>query len=265
MRLKLILKTQPNSVLAYEHHHALRAVIYKVLERADPVFSEWLHNQGYDAQGSKKFKLFTFGLLTGRPFRRDDMRKQLIFPTGNVEWIVSFCVDKQIEKFVEGLFKNQVLEVVAEGTKVVFQVQGVEILPKPLFSDTMRFRAQTGICLTEKTDNDRYPQFRSPEHPNFKELFFNSLEAKVLSTQPITNIPVTNIQSPPQYVDIKILSEPRKWSAIVPQGNSEKAIRTIGYKFDFSITASAEWLEVGYFAGFGKGTSGGFGFVEELK
>ena len=45
MRLKLILKTLPNSVLAYEHHHALRAVIYKVLQRADPIFSEWLHEQ----------------------------------------------------------------------------------------------------------------------------------------------------------------------------------------------------------------------------
>ena len=74
MHLKLNLKTQSNSVLAYEHHYALRTVIYKILERADPVFSDWLHQKGYEAQGKKKFKLFSFGLLTGKPFRRDEGR-----------------------------------------------------------------------------------------------------------------------------------------------------------------------------------------------
>lgn len=260
MRLKLILKTQPNSVLAYEHHHALRAVIYKILERADPVFSEWLHEKGYDAQGNKKFKLFTFGLLTGRPFRRDDTRKQLIFPTGLVEWELSFCVDTQVEKFVQGLFQNQVLEVAADRTKVVFRVEGVEILPKPIFSETMRFRCQTGICLTEKTESDRYPQFRSPDDVHFKTLFFNSLEAKVQSALK-GETPIL----PPQYLDIKILSEPRKWSAIVPQEGSAKPIRTIGYRFDFEVTAPVEWLEVGYFAGFGGKSSGGFGYCSVLK
>ena len=258
MRLKLILQTQPNSVLAYNHHYALMAVIYKIIERADPVFSHWLHERGYDARGNKKFKLFTFGLLTGRPFRRDDVRKLLLFPTGVVEWEVSFCVDNQIEKFVEGLFKNQVLEVVAEGTKVVFQVQGVEIMPKPVFTETMRFSAKTGICLPEKTENDRYPQFRSPDDASFKTLFFNNLAAKVQSAFPNQEM------RPPQYLDLKILSEPRKWSAIVPQEGSDRPIRTIGYKFDFEVTASAEWLELGYFSGFGKGASGGFGYCDVL-
>lgn len=261
MRLKLTLQTQPNSVLAYEHHHALRAVIYKILQSADPVFSEWLHEQGYDVQGNKKFKLFTYGLLTGKPFRRDDVRKCLIFPSGVVEWVVSFCVDTQVEKFVEGLFKNQRLEVVAAGTKVVFQVQSVQILEKPTFTNTMRFEAKTGICLTEKTEHDRYPQFRSPDDAAFKHLFFTNLRDKVR-----TVLKQNDLEIPPQYLDIKILSEPKKWSAIVPaETQGGKDIRTIGYRFDFAITAPAEWLQIGYYAGFGGKNSGGFGFCEELK
>lgn len=259
MRLKLILKTQPNSLLAYDHHYALRAVIYKILERADPVFSEWLHNQGYTLKGIKKFKLFSFGLLKGQPFRRDDVRKVLTFPTGIVEWEVSFYVDTQVEKFVEGLFKNQVLEVVAGGTKVVFEVQNVQILEKPTFQETMRFRAETGICLTEKTENDRYAQFRSPDDATFKDLFFNNLKSKV-------EIAHNHALPPPQYCDIKILSEPRKWSAIVPSDEPNgRDIRTIGYRFDFEITAPAEWLQVGYYAGFGGKSSGGFGYCTILK
>ena len=258
MRLKLTLQTQPNSVLAYEHHHALRAVIYKIFQGADPEFSHWLHEQGYDMDGQKKFKLFSYGLLTGKPFRRDDVRKCLLFPSGVVEWCVSFCVDTQVEKFVEGLFKDQKLEVVAAGTKVVFQVQSVQILETPSFTDTMRFRAQTGICITEKTEHDRYAQFRSPDDANFKHLFFTNLRDKVR-----TALKQNDIEAPPQYLDLKILSEPKKWSATVPaEAHGGKDIRTIGYRFDFEITAPPEWLRVGYYAGFGGKNSGGFGFCE---
>jgi CRISPR-associated endoribonuclease Cas6 len=258
MRLKLNLSCPPNSTLAYEHHHALRAVIYKILQRADPIFSEWLHEQGYELQGNKKFKLFSFGLLTGKPYRHDKANNRLVFPTGLVEWTVSFCVDTQVEKFVEGLFKSQILEVVAAGTKVVFQVQGVEIIEKPIFTETMRFRAQTGICLTEKTENDRYAQFRSPNDPHFKELFFKNLHNKVQTA-------LKTKSDPPQYLDLKILSEPKKWSAIVPSDEPNgKDTRTIGYRFDFEITAPAEWLRIAYDAGIGVNCSGGFGFLEIL-
>ncbi len=259
MRLKLTLSCPQNSVLAYEHHHALRAVIYKVLQKADPIFSHWLHEQGYESQGNKKFKLFTFGLLTGKPYRHDKANNCLVFPTGVVEWQVSFCVDTQVEKFVQGLFKSQILEVVAAGTKVVFQVKSVEIIEKPVFTDTMRFRAQSGICLTEKTETDRYAQFRSPNDAIFKELFFKNLHNKVQT------VLKQNI-APPQYLDLKILSEPRMWSAIVPSDDPEgKDTKTIGYRFDFEITAPAEWLSIGYDAGFGGKGSGGFGFCEVLK
>jgi CRISPR-associated endoribonuclease Cas6 len=258
MRLKLKLSCPPNSTLAYEHHFALRAVIYKILERADPVFSEWLHEQGYELEGIKKFKLFNFGLLTGLPYGHDKVNNRLIFPTGQVEWIVSFCVDKQVEKFVEGLFKSQILEIVAAGTKVVFQVQGVEIMQKPVFSDTMRFRALSGICLAEKTENDRYPQFRTPKDTNFKELFFNSLHNKVQTA-------LKTKSALPQDLGLKILSEPRMWSAIVPSDQPNgKDTKTIGYRFDFEITAPAEWLSIAYNAGFGRNCSGGFGFCEIL-
>jgi CRISPR-associated endoribonuclease Cas6 len=268
MRLKLTLNCPLNSTLAYEHHHALRAVIYKVLQRADPVFSHWLHEQGYDMQGHKKFKLFTFGLLTGKPFRRDDVRKCLVFPSGQVEWVVSFCVDTQVEKFVEGLFKNQRLEVVAADTKVVFQVQSVQILNKPHFTETMIFRSQTGICLTEKTEQDRYPQFRSPNDAVFKQLFFTNLRDKVRAVLNQNEIEASLSVGTPmeQFLDLKILSEPKKWSAIVPaETPGGKDIRTIGYRFDFEIKAPAEWLRIGYFAGFGGKASGGFGFGEVLK
>jgi CRISPR-associated endoribonuclease Cas6 len=258
MRLKLTLSCRPNSVLAYEHHHALRAVIYKIIQGADPVFSEWLHECGYELteKGSKRFKLFNFGLLTGLPFNHDKPNNCLVFPSGKVEWYVSFCVDKQVEKFVEGLFKNQTLEIVAAGTKVIFNVQSVQLEEPSSFTETMRFRAKSGICLTEKTENDRYAQFRSPADATFEYLFFNNLKDKVSTA-------LKHKVALPPDVSIKILTEPKKWSAVVPNDNG-KDTRTIGYRFDFEITAPAEWLRIAYFAGFGRNCSGGFGFCEIL-
>ena len=258
MRLKLILKTEPNSVLAYDYHYALRAVIYKVLKNADPAFSAWLHDKGYEVEGRKKFKLFTFDELRGKPYKYDNQRKQLTFTSGIVEWTVSFCVDKQVEKFVEGLFKDQIIEVVANGTKVVFQVIGVETLEKPPFKETMRFRIQTGICLTEKEDNKDNAQFRYPSDVHFNDLFFRNLTAK---TQAVFK---GKTLTPPQYLSLKRLSQWKKWSVVEPPKGFSKPGKTIGSKFDFEITAPIEWLEISFASGFGGKCSSGFGFCEVL-
>ncbi len=260
MRLKLTLKTQPHSVLAFDHHHALRAVVYRIIEQADSAYSLWLHEQGFTATGKKNFKLFSFDLLRGQPFRLNFDRKQILFPTGAVDWTLGFYIEEPLAKFVEGLFKNQVFEVATLGTRVRFQVESVQILETPPFFETMRFRCETGICLTEKTETDRYEQFRSPDDANYKRLFFNSLAAKVHAATGETPLPYSDT-----LFDLKILSAPKKWSTLVPQDKDAKPIRTIGFKYDFDITAPIDWLKVGYFAGFGKGTSGGFGWTEVLK
>ena len=260
MRLKLTLSCPPNSALAFDHHHTLRAVIYRIIEQADSAYSLWLHEQGFMATGKKNFKLFSFDLLRGQPFRLNNERKHIIFPTGVVEWTLGFYIEQSLAKFIEGLFKNQVFEVATMGTRVRFQVESVQILETPSFTETMRFRCETGICLTEKSEADRYEQFRSPDDTDYTKLFFNSLAAKVYAATGETSPPYSET-----LFDLKILSTPKKWSTLVPQDNGAKPIRTIGYKYDFSITAPLDFLKVGYFAGFGKGTSGGFGWVEVLK
>lgn len=260
MRLKLILKTQPNSVLAFDHHHALRAVIYRIIERADSEYSHWLHDNGFMATGKKNFKLFSFDLLRGQPFRLNNERKQILFPTGIVEWTLGFHIEEPLAKFVEGLFKNQVFEVATLGTKVRFEVQSVQILETPIFTKTMRFRCETGICLTEKTETDRYEQFRSPDDANYKTLFYNSLAAKIQAATRQTIPPYSE-----GIFDLKILSEPKKWSTLVPQDNGAKPIRTIGFKYNFEIIAPKDWIAIGFAAGWGKGCAGGFGWTEILK
>ncbi len=267
MRLKLILNCRPNSVLSLNYQYALQAVIYKVLESADPVFSHWLHEQGYETSG-KNFKLFTFSELRGTPFFIDKIRKTIQFQGNTLTWQVSFHVDEGVEKFVMGLFQNQTLEVVTPDGRTHFTVQGVEMLPPPPFTETMRFRATTPICIPEQTDTDKQPQYRSPEHENFERLFFTNLKNKhEASTLPMTNnpLPITNNPLPMTNHSLLILSQPRMKGLSTYKKDLDRPIKTIGYTFDFEVTAPVAWMKVGYDAGFGGKNSGGFGFCEVLK
>ncbi len=264
MRLKLELECKPNATLGLNYMYALQAVIYKVLERADPEFSQWLHNKGYDATG-KNFKFFTFDILDTpeRDRHIDKIKNTIRFINGRITWQVSFCVDEQMEKFVIGLFKNQKLEVVTSDGRADFTVVGVEILEKPVFTSTMRFRTYTPICIAEKTETDKYQQYRSPLDVNFEKYFFANLENKFKTLNAITSTGDANeVLLKPIF---KLLSKPYSKKISVFKKDNPKPTDTIGYEFDFEITALPEFLRIGYFAGFGVKNSSGFGFCEILK
>jgi CRISPR-associated endoribonuclease Cas6 len=256
MRLKLTLNHRPNSTLSLNYHYALQAVIYKVLERADPVFSHWLHEQGYEASG-KKFKLFTFSELRGVPFTLDKHTQTICFRGNSLTWQVSFCVDEGMEKFVTGLFQNQTLEVITPDGRMQLTVQNVEILTPPPFRETMRFKATMPICISEQTLTDKQPQYRAPSHEHFERLFFKNIENKY---QAAFGASIPNSQPS----TLKILSEPRMKGLMTYKKELDRPIKTIGYTFDFEVSAPQEWLRVSYDAGFGIKNSGGFGFCEVL-
>jgi CRISPR-associated endoribonuclease Cas6 len=256
MRLKLTLNHRPNSTLSLNYHYALQAVIYKVLERADPEFSHWLHEKGYEASG-RKFKLFTFSELRGLPFFMDKQAQTICFRGNTVTWQVSFCVDKDVEKFITGLFQNQVLEVATPAGRVQFTVQGVEMLPPPPVHETMRFKATMPICISEQTETDKQPQYLNPTHPHFERLFFSNLQHKYEAAFGASPLPITNYS-------LHILTEPRMKGLTTYKKSLDRPIKTIGYTFDFEVTAPSAWLRLGFDAGFGGKNSGGFGFCEVL-
>lgn len=260
MRLKLKLRCRPNSVISMNYTYALQAVIYKILERADPVFSHWLHEKGYDSTG-KNFKLFTFDLLRGY-FRNDYDQQTIRFIDGNIEWRVSFCVDQAVEKFVTGLFHNQVLEIVTPDGRLDCVVQQVEILPPPTFKEDMQFRAIMPICIAENSPESRHAQYRSPDDAQFNNLFMANLHNKYRAAFPDNAQQATTTPLP---YSLRILTPPRKKGFSTYKRSLDRPTHTIGYTFDFAINAPTEWLKVAYFGGFGKSCSSGFGFCEVIE
>jgi CRISPR-associated endoribonuclease Cas6 len=283
MRLKLQLNCRPNGVLSFNYHYALQAVIYRTLQTADPVFSHWLHEKGYEAYGKKRFKLFTFSDLNGL-YKPNFQDQTLQFQTNSVEWIISFCVDTAMEKFISGLFQNQRLTVATPKGKIDFEVANIEIMETPVFAETMRFRAMMPICISENQEGRPQAKYLAPNEPNYDTLFLSNLANKYrastggldvgLGISDVGNAPKSEILNPTSNTEgvldvglrmsdvgnyVKILSEPRKRGLDTVKAELNRPIKVIGYTYDFEISASIEWLKVGYAAGFGKSSSGGFG------
>jgi CRISPR-associated endoribonuclease Cas6 len=259
MRLKLQLNCRPNGVLSFNYHYALQAVIYRTLQTADPVFSHWLHEKGYEANGKKRFKLFTFSDLNGL-YKPNFQDQTLQFQTNSVEWIISFCVDTAMEKFISGLFQNQRLTVATPKGKIDFEVANIEIMETPVFAETMRFRAMMPICISENQEGRPQAKYLAPHEPNYETLFLSNLANKYRAatgnTEGVLDVGL-GMSDVGNYV--KILSEPRKRGLDTVKAELNRPIKVIGYTYDFEISAPIEWLKVGYAAGFGKSSSGGFG------
>lgn len=263
MRLKLQLSCRPNGILSLNYHYALQAVIYKTLQRADPVFSAWLHEHGHEVQtpnsdvqtSNKRFKLFTFSDLQGL-YRLNFDQQTIQFRTDVVEWEVSFWVESAVEKFITGLFQHQQFAVITPKGSIDFMVKGVEILTPPTFQETMRFRALTPICIAEQQVGRPQPKYLAPDEPNYDRLFLSNLENKLKTVRILQQV---------ETLAFKIVSPFKKRGIETVKAELNRPIKVIGYTYDFELTAPIEVLKMGYEAGFGIKNSGGLGFVKVLN
>jgi CRISPR-associated endoribonuclease Cas6 len=258
MRLQLTLTTRPNTRLSFDYHYALQAVIYKTLQNADSTFSEWLHNKGYDSSGHN-FKLFTFSDLQSKPFKIYPQDGYIAWQTGQLDWQISFLVDDSMSKFVTGLFLDQRFTVSTVHGTAYFEVHSVAIELPPVFQKTMRFRTITPICIRHKTEQDRHPQFLEPTHPLYEKLFLENIQSKYWAVHNLSHSERSKAMG-----SFQLLSAPKKQGMSVVKRELDRPIKIIGYKYDFELTTDVEWMQTGYYAGFGTNNPGGMGFCKVL-
>ena len=259
MRLELTLHHLPAQELPINYQYLIAAWIYRTLGNADAAFAQELHNHGYDF-GGKKYKLFSFSALRPKWYDIDHKRAAFRLTKSPTKITLSFYVDKAIQHFVMGLFKDQTFELSSGRFKVLFTVSGIEMLPKPVFEKTMRFRTQTPICVSRNVEGKEHAHYASPEEEGYGEWLLQNLRRKQYAL-----IPQLAGAAPPSLeidfpYEFKLLSEPK--SKLL----SIKGIKVRGYLFDFKLTAPKELIELGYFGGFGgMNSSGGMGMVKVLE
>jgi CRISPR-associated endoribonuclease Cas6 len=262
MRFELELYRKNGNVLPINYKYELSAWIYKTLYTANKEFADWLHKEGYP-YNNKRFKLFTFSDLRLYNFKARGDRLHLSASTTHLT--VSFCINKAVQHFLQGIFANQHLGIGDKISQIDFEVRSVQSLPLPDFNNEMKFRALSPICVsTGETENGKFRQkFLPPDHPQYAEILFANLERKMaagMASGGIEKIGFGNTTTK----NFELLSEPKRKKITIKAHTAQKS-DVVAYQFDFAIKAPAQLLEIGYKAGFGEKNSLGFGCVDLLK
>lgn len=243
---------QKGNSLPLNYQYELSSWIYRTLGYGSPEFSEFLHNSGY-MNKEKKFKLFCFSLLRPDKFRVNGDRMMLSEPL--IRFNISFIPIEAMEPFIQGLFRGIRFTLGDKISRVNMCVQSVERLPDPVFTDKMKYRLISPVHIVMPRPG-RFGEVDhlAPEHPEFETLFLLNLAEK------------HNAYYPPKQYDlsvsgIKVLSKVSSKLVCIKKGTPQET-RLKSYLFDFELSAPPELQRVGYFAGFGKENSQGFGCGE---
>jgi|AntAceMinimDraft_17_1070374.scaffolds.fasta_scaffold01176_10 CRISPR-associated endoribonuclease Cas6 len=253
MRLKLILQINNNSLLPINYQYELSSWFYNVINKADSEFAMWLHKQGYN-DDSKKFKLFTFSNIIPEKYKIKNNKLYLL--SQNARLFFSFYAEEIPERFVTGIFKQQNFTIGDKISKTEFIIKSIEKIKEVEFSNEMKMRLITPVHITKKNPfNSKKTDHLNPEHKDFEHLFFSNLIEKYN----IYNNYKTKFDI--NKCNLKILSEPKSKLITIKQRKKDQT-KLKGFLFDFIITAPVELIRMGYYAGFGKSNSLGFGYCE---
>lgn len=252
MRLKLVLDCEPGTLLYFNYEYVLSSWIYSRLEAADTRFSAWLHEHGYELMDSnRRYKLFTFSeIRPTQPFKTDPT-KGLIITTGRAELVLSFLLDDAMKHFVEGLFREQTIELRRRVGTVAFRVAHVEMETEPQWLPTMRFKAMTPVFVAKYVEGRRSPLHIGPkEWEGYGLEIINNLRSKALALG---------------WSD----EGEAHWRCLTPLPKAKlrqlKGDKFKAYSYDFELTAPPSLMRIGYYAGFGsKNSSLGLGFCRLL-
>ncbi|MBP7103188.1 MAG: hypothetical protein KBA86_08060 [Bacteroidales bacterium] len=269
-------RTGKQRMLPMDYQYYLSAWIYKVLKQADSDFASFLHEKGYGQSETKLYKLFCFSLLDfGRPKMWKE--KKLFEISGHeIRFQISFDVHEAAATFIKGLFMNQEFFLGDKFNGIDFKVIGVEALPDPAFSETMRYRLETPWVVSYRTQTDKYPKYLKPYEVGFKELslkhiaekFMNTGKGNVMADDLTFKIfdgtgrdrePIFREPEPANW-----LEESKYWKRqgfLIKPGTKEES-RVVGNLFDFELTAPVEVHRMIWHAGVSEKSSEGFGWLE---
>ena len=260
MRLLLTLNTSDNNpLLPINYQYPLSAVIYKIIQRADAHYAEFLHNQGYGTE-HKRFKLFTFSDLK-IPFTIQQDR--LLLTGREAKLIICFHLPQAMEAFVKGLFAHQQVEIADIKSRVQFTVSQVEMQPvlNGINSSdeavAVQLQPLSPVVAGIKNNKGHY-DYLSPEEPAFKETIVYNWKEKYATLY--GHAAAENVFN---KLHIEVTQARNNRSRLITiKANTEQQTRIRGFThFKLNVCASKQALELMMNAGVGLYNSQGMGCV----
>ena len=256
-KLTLFLTSSFGRKLPLNYQYEQSAAIYRILAQANEEYTVWLHENGYKLASGKRFKLFSYSRFEVEKYRILKQTAELEILSDNVVWYISFLPEKSTEQFITGIFNNQQFEVGTRKSNVRFQVQSVELMPPPIFSDKMSYETLSPICLALKQP-EGYDQYIAPNHPEANRLIKQNLLDKYLASTgnefSLDDFPFV----------VEVLNEPKS-NLIHIKSGTPQASKVRGFMCNIRLTAPVELQKIAYETGIGSKNSIGFGMVREVN
>lgn len=256
-KITLNINRKHGDLLPFNYQYEQSAVIYRILAQADTQYASWLHENGYQLNGSKRFKLFCYSPFIFervRPLTKEGCLKII---GERATWYISFIPEKSTLEFIQGIFAHQSFTIGNKEYSVAFDVVGVEAMPMPQLSEDMTFQAMSPICV--KLHEDNKTQYLSPDNPKFAQGILKGLLARYESIheQPLD---MEDTSFAFLLTDNKV-----KAKLITIKANTPYESRVRGYLCTFRMKAPLELMKIAREGGIGEQCSQGFGFIKMKK
>jgi len=155
MRIKIILKNLRNKAFKRDHYYQLSSVVYNMLREANPKYSKWLHQKGYE-DGYKHFKFFNISKLIVRKedYQLTGTNNELILLKEDTAY---FYISSPIEEFLTNLVSYLLAKDTFKLGDHTVYIDRAVALPNPAISENTTFKSITPIVITKK-----HPEYRTP-------------------------------------------------------------------------------------------------------
>jgi CRISPR-associated endoribonuclease Cas6 len=243
--------------LPINYQYEQSALIYRVLSNANKSYADWLHDNGFQFENGKHFKLFCYSRFRFERFKIIPDAQCIKILGDSIKWTVSFLPEQSTAEFVHGLFANQLLLIGNKDYKVAMEVIGIEAIPAVDFKETMVFSADSSVCIRDHQDGRT--QYLSPLDSRYKQALLNGILSR------FETFHGKPFEGDTASFDFKLLTDQPKSSLITIKANTPNQTRVRGYRYDFSLTAPTELMKIAYEGGLGELCSQGFGFIEIKK
>ena len=262
MRLRIVAEIDHKTNVPFNYQAQIQACIYKLMEKASPEYTEFLHDIGFIDE-NKHLKLFAFSKLKFYPMK--------INPRGfsnviKIEFLFSTPVEKSFQNLVLGLFDKNNLNLIINNHSNIFNITQVETLPEPEFTSKMKCVCLSPICISTGMEVDGkfithfLDYMKSDERPHFIENIKNNLLRKyrILNNQDYPGEPLFDFAFDPEY----IVKKKGKISKLIHFNKNNKII---AMEAPFTIETDSKLIKIGYDCGFGIKNSAGFGMCETIN
>lgn len=248
-----------NNFLPLNYQYELSSAIYRIFEEADPVYSHFLHQEGY-AFRNKKYKPFTFSFLTFDRYKIPKGHNRIEHTGKNAILDIRFAIDRAAEGFIKGLFLNQRLSIGDRISQVDYEIHQIHGAKRVDFKEEMTYSCLSPVFLSCSRE-DGGADYLSPDDVRFKPVFENNLIQRLMSFD--TSLSFKELEADYPKMEFELKSRPKK-KGITLKALEDNPIKVIGYQFDFLLRAPVIIQELGYYGGFGSKNALGFGCVEVL-